>query len=340
MVLFLLVRFPPDFRFSLRFPLLRFLSRRLIHALGLLFAVSAITFFFVDLAPGDFLAEARLNPEISAETVEILRARYALDASLPVRYGHWLASVARGEAGFSLAYGRPVAELVAPRLVNTLWLTGVSTVLAWALALGLGTFSARFTGGAVDRGVAVTTSTLLALPELPLAVLALYVAVEVPWLPLGGMASFGASPDAGARWVDLGRHLLLPVTVLTLSSLPVLVRHVRAAVLDALSTPHVAAARGHGIGGVRLYLGHVLPAAANPLVSLFGLSVGALVSGSLVVEVVMSWPGLGPLVLTSVLARDLHVVVAGALLSCVFLVLGNLLADLALLWLDPRVREA
>ncbi|MEM8929734.1 MAG: ABC transporter permease [Acidobacteriota bacterium] len=318
--------------------MVRLLSARLAHAVLLLLAVSVATFLVVELAPGDFLAEMRLDPRISDETVERLRVRYGLDAPLPVRYGRWLASVGRGELGYSFAYGRPVGELIAPRLRNTLLLTGVTTTIAWCLALALGIASARRPGGLFDRSTAFLTSGLLALPELPLAIFALGLAVRVPWLPVGGMRSLDAAVG-GSSLVDLGRHLLLPTAVLVLAGLPLLVRHVRTAVAEALSTPHVDAARGHGIGGWRLLVGHVLPTAANPLLSLFGLSVGALVSGSLAVEVVMGWPGLGPLVLAAVLARDLHVVVAGALVSCCFLIVGNLLADLALRWLDPRLRE-
>ena len=317
--------------------MLRLLFDRSLHAVLLLLAVSIATFLIVELAPGDFLAEVRLDPRLSDDTIERLRDRYGLDDPLPARYGRWLVSVTRGELGFSFAHGRPVAELVAPRLRNTLVLTGLATALAWLLALGLGTAAAHRVGGTLDRATAWATSGLLALPELPLAVFALGVAVAVPWLPVGGMRSLDAGEPA---WLDLGRHLLLPVAVLVLSGLPLLVRHVRAAVVEALAAPHVEAARGHGIGGARLLVGHVLPTAANPLLSLFGLSVGALVSGSLVVEVVMGWPGLGPLVLGAVLARDLHVVVAGTLISCAFLVVGNLLADLALYWIDPRTRSA
>ena len=137
---------------------------------------------------------------------------------------------------------------------------------------------------------------------------------------------------------DLALHMILPVTALVLSSLPLLVRHVRAAVADVLNAPFLLAAVGHGIRKRTLLYRYALPAAANPLISLFGFSIGVLLSGSLLIEVVMSWPGLGPLLLEAVLARDLYVVVGGILGSTLFLVGGNLLADLLLYWADPRIR--
>ncbi len=137
---------------------------------------------------------------------------------------------------------------------------------------------------------------------------------------------------------DLALHMVLPVTALVLSALPLLVRHVRAAVADVLNAPFLLAAAGHGIPRRTLLYRYALPAAANPLISLFGFSIGTLLSGSLLIEVVMSWPGLGPILLEAILARDLYVVVGGIVFSTLFLVGGNLFADLVLYWADPRIR--
>ncbi len=139
---------------------------------------------------------------------------------------------------------------------------------------------------------------------------------------------------------DLVRHMILPVAALVLSSLPLLVRHVRAAVAEVLGAPFLLAAKGHGIPKHRLLYRYALRAAANPLISLFGFSVGALLSGSLLVEVVMSWPGIGPFLLEAILARDLYVVIGGVLFSTLFLLGGNFLADVLLYWADPRIRKA
>ena len=190
-----------------------------------------------------------------------------------------------------------------------------------------------------DRLLSWGTAMLLVIPDLALALGLLVFAVRSGWFPTGGMASVdfeALSPFNKLR--DLALHTILPVSALVLSTLPLLVRHVRAALVDVLNAPFLLATWGHGIPKRTLLYRYALPAAANPLISLFGFSIGVLLSGSLLIEVVMSWPGLGPLLLEAILARDLYVVIGGILFSTFFLVGGNLLADLLLYWADPRIR--
>lgn len=313
--------------------------RRAAHALLLLLGVSLLTFLFSTLAPGNYLDEMRLNPQIAPETLASLRAQYDLDRPMPIRYVRWLASLARGQMGFSFAYNTPVAPLLWARARNTLLLTLTATLLAWALALPLGIWSAARLGRLPDRALSWTTAALLVLPDLTIALGLLLLAVRTGWLPVGGMLSVdSAALSFTAKLRDLIFHMLLPVIVLVLSALPLLLRHVRAAVAEALDAPFVRAAVGHGIPQARLLYRYVLPAAANPLISLFGFSLGALLSGSLLVEVITSWPGLGPFLLEAILSRDLYVVVGAVLLSTLFLVAGNFLADVLLYWADPRIR--
>jgi peptide/nickel transport system permease protein len=320
---------------------MRYFLRRTLHAVFLLFGVSLLTFLFSALTPGNYFDEMRLNPQISRETVAALRAQYQLDSPLPVRYAHWLKSLAHGELGFSFAYNSPVGPLLWVRARNTLFLTITAMLLAWLLALPLGIWSASRFGRAPDRVLSWTTAALLVIPDLVLALGLLILAVRTGWFPTGGLASIGfenLSPLHKLR--DLAWHLALPVTALVLATLPMLVRHVRASVAEILDAPFLRAAIGHGIPHAKLLYSYALRAAANPLISLFGFSVGTLLSGSLLVEVVMSWPGLGPLLLEAILARDLYVVIGGVLLSMIFLVSGNLFADVLLYWADPRIRIA
>ncbi len=318
---------------------MRYLVRRMLHAAFLLFGVSILTFLFSTLAPGNYFDEMRLNPQIAPETVASLRTQYQLDRPLPVRYARWVNSVAHGQMGFSFAYNSPVGPLLWMRARNTLLLTLTATLLAWALALPLGIWSAASLGRLPDRALSWTTATLLVIPDLVLALGLLIMAVRSGWFPTGGMVSVGfesLSPLNKLR--DIATHMMLPVVALVISALPMLVRHVRAAVAEVLEAPFLRAAAGHGIPRRRLLYRYALRAAANPLISLLGFSLGTLVSGSLLVEVVMSWPGLGPLLLEAILARDLYVVIGGVLVSTIFLVGGNFFADLLLLWADPRIR--
>lgn len=320
---------------------MRYLARRLAAALLLLFAISVATFALSEAAPGDFLSQLRLDPRFSEETVAALRERYGLDRGVVERYCSWLASVAAGELGYSLAYEMPVGRLVWPRARNTLVLTVTASAVAWALALAAGTWMAWREGAWIDRLGLAASAALLATPQLVLGLGCLFWAARSGLFPAGGMTSLGSEELALAgRARDLLWHLALPAAALVLGSWPVYVRHVRSALVAALEAPFLRVARGHGIAPARLVVRYALPAAANPLVSLFGLSVASLVSGALVIEILFGWPGMGPLVVEAILRRDLHVIVGTTLLSAVFVVAGQLAADLLLYVADPRIREA
>jgi peptide/nickel transport system permease protein len=313
--------------------------RRFLQAGFLLISVSILTFVFSALAPGNYFDEMRLNPQISPETVTALRAQYQLDRPLPVRYVRWVNSLLHGEMGYSFAYNSPVAPLLWVRARNTLLLTVIATLIAWALALPLGVWSATTLGRLPDRALSGVTAALLVIPDLVLALGLLILAVRTGWFPTGGMVSVGFENFSSfQKFRDIASHMALPVIALVLSALPVLVRHVRASFADVLSAPFLRVAASHGIQRRKLLYRYALRAAANPLISLLGLSMGGLLSGSLIVEVVMSWPGLGPLLLEAILARDLYVVIGGVLCSTIFLIAGNFLADVMLYLADPRIR--
>jgi peptide/nickel transport system permease protein len=316
-----------------------YLARRLARAALLLFAVSVLCFLLTRLAPGNYFDEIRLNPQVSPQTIALLQARYGLDQPLPVRYGRWLGSVLRGDFGFSIAYNTPVSRLMWAPAEHTLLLGGAAMFLCWLIAVPLAVWSARYQGSWFDRGLSLLTSLIISVPEIVLAVGLLALAVRTRALPVGGMTSLGFEElPAWSQAADIARHLLAPLAILVVVGAPVIMRHLRASIVEVLEAPFVTAARGCGIRGARLLFRHVLPAAANPAISLFGLSLAALLSGSLLVEVVTGWPGLGPLILDATLARDLDVVVAAAMLAAAMMIVGTLAADLLLLAADPRIR--
>lgn len=295
--------------------------RCVLHAVLLLFAVSALSFLMARIAPGSFFDDLSLNPQIQPETIAKLRLRYGVDSPFPQRYALWLASAARGDFGNSLAYHRPVAEILWPRAQSTLALTAGALALAWLLALPLAMLCAACPRSLPGHfGTAVST-VLMAIPELLLALGLLYAVVRAGFPALiGGLA--------------------MPLAVLAAGAFPVLFTHARAALEDASDTSYIRAARAHGIRGARLWFYFILPAAANPLISLFGVSVGGLIGASLVVETVLSRPGLGPLFLEAISTRDPDIVTAVMLLSAVFAIAGNLLADILHGICDPRIRNA
>jgi len=317
----------------------KYIVRRAIRAVVLLFGVSVLCFLFTEMAPGSFFDEMRLNPQISPDTIATLRARYGLDRPLLVRYGRWLTAVVRGDFGFSIAYNAPVAPLLLVRARNTLLLTTTAMMLTWVIGVPLGVWSAACHGRWFDRIVETGNSLLISIPEIVIALGLLALAVRSRSVPVGGMMSINHDElSAWGQLRDILQHLLLPVAILVLADVAIVVRHVRAGVVEVLGAPYVRAGQGLGIGRARLLFRHVLPAAASPAISLFGLSIASLLSGSLLVEVTTGWPGLGPLLLEATLARDLYLVIGGIIFSALFLIVGNFIADLFLLTFDPRIR--
>jgi len=318
---------------------MKFLGRRFAHAILLLVGISILSFALLQWAPGSFFDSMRLDPRVSAQTVNGMRAEYGLDQPFMVRYARWIGSVMKGDMGFSLAYGTSVGPLLWTRAKNTLLLTASGTLIAWLMAVPIGIWSAARKGTLGDKVCGVATSTLLMIPDLLLALMLLLLAVRTGWFPTGGMISVGAAHSGfWSAAPDIARHLILPAFGLALATLPILVRHVRSAMIDALESPFIQAARGHGVPRSRLLFRYALPAASNPLISLLGFSIATMLSASVIIEVVLSWPGLGPLMVQAILARDAYVVIGVVMLSSVSLVMGNLVADVLLFVSDPRIR--
>jgi peptide/nickel transport system permease protein len=317
-----------------------YIGRRLARAVLLLIGVSALCFVFTEMAPGTFFDEMRLNPQISPETIAALRSHYGLDQPLLVRYGRWMKSALRGDLGYSIAYNVPVAPLLWSRAKNTLLLTSTALLLTWLISVPLGAWAANRRGGLLDKAVTLASSFLVSVPELVIAVGLLAIAFRWRILPVGGMMSADFEGlSVSAKLQDVLLHLALPACILVLCETAVIVRHVRASVLEVLGAPYIEAARGFGAAPARILLRHVLPVAANPAITLLGFSLAGLLSGSLMVEVVCGWPGLGPLILEATLSRDLYLVIGGIMFSALFMIGGNLIADIMLLAFDPRIRK-
>src|SRR5215469_2329359 len=223
-------------------------AKRLARTLFMIFAVSVLAFIMTDMAPGKYLEEIKLNPQISPNTLAALRAEYGLDRPLAVRYLFWLSSAARGEFGFSFAYNCPVWPLLRVRAENSLILTVTAMLLSWVFAIPIGILAAAHAGRWQDRVSAVSTTFLLATPDVLIGLALLAFALQTRWFPTGGMRTLSSS-EMGlfSSAQDFARHLFLPATALAAGMLPTLIRHVRSATLDVLNSPFIAAARGHGI---------------------------------------------------------------------------------------------
>lgn len=318
------------------------LARLIVFQIGrsllMLWGISVLAFAALGLAPGDFFSEEALSPAVSRESIETRRTRLALDRPWSERYGRWLLSVARGDGGYSLAYQSAVRPLVQSRAGVTLLLAGVSLVASWSLALVLGVWVAARETRWDGRLIGALNAGLLGIPDLLIALGLLLIAARTGLAPTGGVIA--DLPDTAVwltRAASLAQHLAVPVLALTLSFAPMLVRHVSVSVGEALRAPFVLAARARGIPCRRVVWRSALRAAAQPLIVLLGLSFAGIFSASMIVEVILSWPGLGPLFLEAVRARDTHLVLAGVMLGATLLLAGNGVAETLLRAADPRI---
>jgi peptide/nickel transport system permease protein len=309
------------------------LAARLATSLVVMAVVALLTFLLLDLAPGSYLDELRLNPQVSSATLERMRVQYALDRPFYSKFWEWGRRAVVGDFGDSLVYQRPIRQLVAERVWNTVLLNLVALSAAWTLGVALGLIGAAARDSPADWAISAATATLLAMPGVVVAVILLAGAARFG-LPIGG----AAAPAADAA--DFVRHLALPAAAVALVWLPAIARHTRSAVLSALDAPYMLAARAKGVGPWRLIGVHAFREALVPLAGLFGLSLSGLLSASLVVEVVMSWPGLGQLAYDAVLKRDIFLIVDLVLASAALLIVGNTVGDLLLRRVDPRTAGA
>jgi peptide/nickel transport system permease protein len=320
--------------------LLKLVAIRLAALLPLLLAVALGAFVLVRLAPGDFLTELSENPQVSAETIATLRQQHGLDQPLPVQFRKWLWRAAQGDLGYSLIYHTPVSTLLGERIGNTLLLAVASLLLAWLAAVPLGVLAAHTRWRWLERGLSLISSLLLAVPSFLLALFFLLLAARTNWFPLGGVAALETENVSWwERQADFAWHLALPALVLALRQFPHYFQQVRASVRECLAQEFILAARAKGLSERAILFKHALKPAANALVTQAGSSLGALLSGAFIVEAVLSWPGLGSLTVNALLGRDLFVLLGCLLWAALLLACGNLLADILLLLVDPRLRQ-
>jgi peptide/nickel transport system permease protein len=318
-----------------------FVLRRLVQLVPLLLAVVVLTFALLQAAPGDYVTTVAADPQVPTATLDALRHRFGLDRPWPVQLGLYVRNlVLRFDLGESFSHHRPVAEVLRGGLLNTLLLALAGALLAWGLAVPLGAWAAARQGRAVDRSLSALAFTGLAVPEVLSGLLLLMLAARTGWFPVGGMRSLDwESLGTVARLADLLHHLALPALVVALVPLAGRMRQMRSSLLDVLRLDYVTAARARGLDERTVVMKHALRNALNPMITLFGYTLGSLLSGSLVAEIVFGWPGLGRITYEAILARDQYLVAGSVLMATVTLVAGNLVADLLLAAADPRVRH-
>ncbi len=316
-----------------------YVLRRVLQTIPLLLGISVMTFLLLQLAPGDFLNQMAENPAISAEAIEAMRRRFGLDQPWYVQYLRYLQNVVlHFDFGESFSRHQPVFTVLQEGLENTLLLAGASAVVTWGLAIPLGMWAAVRQHSWVDRLLSLIAFIWLSIPEILSGLLFLMFAARTGWFPVGGMRSLDYDDlDAMGQFLDVLHHLALPALVVGLIPLASRMRQMRGNLLDVLRLDYVTTARAKGLDERVVVMKHALRNALNPMITLFGYTLGALVSGSFVAEIIFSWPGLGRLTLDAILTQDQYLVMGSVLMASLVLVLGNLIADLLLVVADPRI---
>jgi peptide/nickel transport system permease protein len=319
-----------------------FLGRRLIKSVFILLAIVAINFLLVRAAPGDpamvMAGEAGAADE---QYVEQLREQFGLNRPLHEQLGIYVAGVATGDLGHSYRQQRPVWDLILERLPPTLVLTGCAFVLALAAGVLLGTLAAMNVGRWSDSAITVLALLSYATPIYWVGLmLILLFSVQLGWLPAFGYESVGAGHEGWDRVVDIARHLVLPVVTLGLFYMAVYARLTRASILEVRDMDFVKTARAKGLSETRIVFKHVLRNAILPVITFAGIQAGHLIGGSILVETVFAWPGIGRLAFDAVLQRDYQVLLGIFFVTSVMVIAFNILTDLVYSLVDPRIEVA
>ena len=325
--------------------MLIYVVRRLLLALITCAAISVLTFVIIRLPPGDFVDAYIANlavggSSVSAEQAAGMRREYGLDRPVVVQYALWMRRVVAGDFGVSMMWKRPVTEVIGDRLWLTMVVSIAALFLTWAIALPIGAYSAARQYSIGDY-IATTLGFIgLAVPNFLLALILMYVGFRWFGLSVGGLFSpeYAQAPWNWAKLWDLMVHLPLPACVLALAGSAQLIRIMRANLLDELRKPYVVAARAKGLGETRVLVKYPMRAALNPFVSSSAYLFPYLVSGSIVVSLVLGLPTVGPLLLQALVAQDMFLAGTIVLLLGVLTVIGTLISDLLLMWVEPRIR--
>jgi peptide/nickel transport system permease protein len=319
---------------------LSYVVKRLLQALLTLLLASVLSFFIIQLAPGNYLDTLRQNPQIDQATIKALEEQFGLNRPVIEQYWHWLGQILQGNFGISFAYQRPVVDLLKERIPATLMLSIASIIVTWAIAIPLGIVGAVRQNKPIDQFLRVVSYTGQGFPALITGLLLLFLAQNLsPLFPIGGMTSIDhADLSLIGKIVDIGWHMILPTLALSLTGFAGLQRIMRGELLDVLRQDYIQTARAKGLPENRVIYVHALRNAVSPLVTLLGFEFASLLSGAFITENFFDWPGLGQLILQALTAQDLYVVMASLMMGAVMLIVGNLLADLLLKAVDPRIK--
>ncbi|SDY77714.1 peptide/nickel transport system permease protein [Proteiniborus ethanoligenes] len=324
--------------------MLKYIGRRLLHLIPVLIIISIVIFTILEQMPGDpvnaYLGE---GSAVTVEQQQMMRAKLGLDQPAPVRYLKWLGRTLTGDFGTSLKYRKPVNEVIGTFIWNSFLLNVVAMTLAFAIAIPVGIRSAVKKYGLFDNFWTVFSLTGVSMPSFFFAlILIFFIAVPIKWIPLNGMRTVLLAakgyPSKWAEILDVLKHMILPVTVLTISSLASLTRYVRNSVVEVINQDYIRTARSKGLTEKVVIYKHAFRNALLPIVTLLGMYLPGLFGGSILLETVFIWPGIGNILFKSIGDRDFSMLMAANVFYAILTVTGNLLADVSYALVDPRVK--
>ncbi len=314
-----------------------YIIKRILNAIPILFIVSLISFFLIRLSPIDPLAQMKLNPAISQETIDKETKRLALDKPIYIQYFRWAKNFISGNMGYCIDNIKVTTKLK-PRILNTLLLSLSVISLSWIISIIAGVLGAVYYNSVYDKILSILTSAGMAIPSFFFAILMLLFAQKTGLFPIGGLTNVHFSQmNLFSKILDILWHLALPVFVLTTISLSSITRQMRANMLDVLDCEYIKFAIAKGLSKRKIIFKHALRNAINPIITMLGFEFAGLLSGAALTEYVFQYPGLGKLLLDAVMQSDINLIMAGLMIGTIMLIIGNLLADILLKLTDPRV---
>lgn len=321
-----------------------FLLRRLVQSIPTLLLASILIFFVIQLAPGDFLTPAKLNPNISEEQIASLQRNFGLDRPVWQQYLFWMGNMFQGDFGLSFQYQQPVLNIIWPRILNSLYLAVMSLILFYSIAIPLGVYGAVRQNSPGDNAVNVVLYFLLGFPSFFLALIVIYFILQARNatgldIPIGGMTSnnFEELSPFG-QMLDILKHLIIPALVLAISDAAGLTRVIRGQMLEVMRSDYVRTARAKGVSERTAIWKHTFRNAILPIVAGIGGLLPALISGVGFLEVVFAYPGITPMLLTAIGTQDLYLIAGFTVITTVLLIIGNVISDILLAVVDPRVK--
>jgi len=325
--------------------MLLFILRRLGYAIITLFLVSLLTFFIIELAPGSAVDSeiSRLRAQgnvVSTQQVEALENQYGVNDPWVVKYGKWASGLVRGDFGMSFAYREPVADVIWSRLALSVAMAVGAILITWAIAIPVGVYSATHRYTVPDNVVTVIQFIGVAIPEFLLALAVMVAAVQFGGLDVGGLFSneFRNEPWSMAKFTDMLAHLWMPVLVIAVASTAWLTRVMRGNLFDVLGQQYVQTARAKGVPENKVVWKHAVRNALHPLVMTLGTTLSVLISGEAVVSIIFNLPTTGQALIQTLIVKDTYVAATLLVMLAALLIIGNLISDLLLAWIDPRTR--